>query len=118
MASAVIEGLLEKLEHHAVSIILLATVALQNRWDDDRLVREWEKQRTGILANRHSKGDPANSLATTIDPSLGPPMFVALGGDAREVLEIVAIFPQGIDEGCSRQSRASNILSTHFVSFP
>ena len=98
-ASAVVEGLLEKLEYHALSVILLATVALQNRWDDDRLAREWEKRRTSLLTTRHSKGDPANSLATAIDLSLDSPMFVALGGDAREVLEIIAFFPQGVDEG-------------------
>jgi len=79
-ASAVTERLLEKLEVHALSITLLATVALQNWWDDDRLAGEWETQRTRILlASRHSKSDPANSLAATIDLSLGPPMFVALG---------------------------------------
>ena len=96
-ASAVIEGLLKNLECHALSIILLATVAFQNLWDDDRLVQEWERRRTGILANRHSKGDPANSLATTINLSLDSPMFVALG-DARGVLEVIAFFPQGVDE--------------------
>jgi len=98
-ASAVVEGLLEKLEYHALSVILLATVALQNRWDDNRLAREWEKRRTSLLTTRHSKGDPADSLATTIDLSLDSPMFVALGDDAREVLEIIAFFPQGVDEG-------------------
>ena len=97
-ASAVIGGLLENLEFHALSITLLATAALQNRWDDDRLAREWEKRRTGILANRHSKDDAANSLPTTINLSLASPMFVALGGDARGVLEIIAFFPQGVDE--------------------
>ena len=97
-ASTVIEGLLKELEYHALSITLLATVALQNRWDDDRLSREWGKRRTGILANKHSKGDPANSLATTIDLSLDSPMLGALGGDAREVLKVVAFFPQGVDE--------------------
>jgi len=97
-ASTIIEGLLKELEYHALSITLLATVALQNRWGDERLAREWEKRRTGILANRHSNGDPANSLATTIDLSLDSPMFTALGGDAREVLNVVAFFPQGVDE--------------------
>ena len=98
-ASAVIRGLLEKLEFHALSITLLANVALQNRWSDDRLAQEWEKRRTGVLANRHTKGDPANSLAATINLSLDSPMFVALGGDARGVLGVIAFLPQGVNEG-------------------
>ena len=97
-ASAIIEGLLEKLEFHALSVTLLATAALQNRWGDDRLAREWEKRRTGVLANRHNKSDRANSLAATVKLSLGSPMFLALGGDARGVLEVIAFFPQGVDE--------------------
>jgi len=97
-ASLVIEELLKELEYHALSVTLLATVSLQNWWGDDKLAREWGKRPTGILANRHSKDDPANSLTTTIDLSLGSTMFTALGGDAREVLKVVAFLPQGMDE--------------------
>ena len=96
--STVVEGLVERLEYHALSITLLATVALQSRWDDDRLAQEWKKRRTGILANRHSKDNPANSLATTIDLSLNSPMFAALGSDARGVIETIAFFPRGVNE--------------------
>jgi len=98
IVSAVIEGLLEKLEYHALSIILLGTVAFRNLWDDDRLAREREKRRTGILANRHSKGVPSNSFATTINLSSDSPMFIALSGDARGVLELIAFFSQAVDK--------------------
>ena len=96
--SADIEGVLEELEFHALSIYLLATVALQSRWDDDRLAREWKKRRTGILANKHRNSNPSNSLAATINLSLNSPMFVAWGADARGVLEVIAFFPHGVDE--------------------
>jgi tetratricopeptide (TPR) repeat protein len=91
--SSVIDNLLERLDFHALSITLLATTASHNAWDYDRLANEWETQRAQVLQTDHN-----DSLAATIELSLTSPTFLSLGADARDLLGVVAFFPQGINE--------------------
>jgi tetratricopeptide (TPR) repeat protein len=91
--SDVITNLLQQLDFHALSIKLLATTASHNVWDYGRLVQEWNARRTQVLHTDHNE-----SLAATIELSLDSSMFRKLGPDARDLLGVIAFFPQGIDE--------------------
>ena len=88
-----INSLLQQLGNHPLSIMLLATVAIQNRWDHSRLLREWGKRRVSLLQTHHTPG-----LSATIELSLSSPTFTNLGPGAPDILYIIAILPQGINE--------------------
>ena len=91
--SRIINDLLQRLEFHALSIALLATTASHNTWNFDRLAKEWDTKRAQVLQTHYNK-----SLAATIELSLTSPTFLTLGPDARDLLGVIAFFPQGIDE--------------------
>jgi len=88
-----VNDILEQLDFHPLSVTLLATVTQYNRWDANRLAKEWGGRRTGMLHTRH-KG----SLAATIGPPPDSPTFQELGPNARGLLEVIAFFPQGVKE--------------------
>jgi len=91
--STLTDNILEQLDFHPLSITLLATVAYHNRWDTTQLASKWDEHRTDMLQTDYNK-----SLATTIKLSLSSAMFQELGPEARDLLGVVAFFPQGIDE--------------------
>ena len=91
--SGIIDGLLHRLDFHALSITLLATTASHNAWGHVRLAKEWDVQRAQVLQTVYNE-----SLAVTIELSLTSPTFRSLGPNARDLLGVVAFFPHGIDE--------------------
>ena len=91
--SDILNDLLRRLDFHALSITLLATTASHNLWDHNRLASEWDSRRAQVLQTDYDE-----SLAATIELSLTSPMFHKLGPDARDLLGVIAFFPQGVDE--------------------
>jgi len=91
--SGIVDDLVKRLDFHALSITLLATVAFHNMWDYNRLAREWDTRRTQALRTDYNE-----SLAATIELSLASPTFHKLGPDARDLLGVIAFFPQGISD--------------------
>ena len=80
------DNILERLDLHPLSITLLAIVAHHNKWDTDRLIREWERQRTAVLQTDHNK-----SLAATIELSLVSPC-------SKNSAPMLVHFSRGVDE--------------------
>ena len=91
--SDVISNLLRRLDFHALSITLLATTASYNTWDYDRLAKEWDTHRMQVLRTDYNEG-----LEATIELSLASPTFRGLDPDARNLLGVIAFFPQGVNE--------------------
>ena len=83
-----VEKILEQLDFRPLSVTLLATVALQNKWHNNRLAREWEKR---VLRPKHNE-----SFTDPIEPSLTSPLFKDLCNDARDLLEVIAFFTQSV----------------------
>ena len=91
--SGVIDDLLRRLDFHALSITLLAAITSYNAWGCDRLAKEWNTHRAQARKTDYNK-----SLAATIELLLASPTFNNLGSGARDLLGVVAFFPQGVDE--------------------
>ena len=91
--SDIVKGLIQQLDFHALSITLLATTAAYNMWTHRRLAKEWGMRRAQVL-----RTDRNESLEAAIELSLTSPTFRNLDPIARELLGVVAFFPQGVDE--------------------
>ena len=89
----IINDLIRQLDFHALSITLLAASASQNVWDYNRLAKEWDEHHVRALRTDYNQ-----SLAKTIELSLASPTFCKLGPDARDLLGVIAFFPQGVNE--------------------
>ena len=91
--SSAIDSLIGILDFHPLSIALLARAACEKSWDEPRLQREWDDDRTGVLNFDNNQG-----LATAIESVLAAPTIQKLGPPAHRILEAIAVFPEGMEE--------------------
>jgi hypothetical protein len=91
--SDLVDNILEQLDFHPLSITLLATVAHQGKWDTGTADPRMGRPPDGCTADgaQDEPGCHDRTLACS-------PMFRNLGPDARELLGVVAFFPQGVDK--------------------
>ena len=76
-----LRDLLFQLDHHPLSINLLAQAGVQNEWSPSELEEAWERERTRILhLNRPGRNvSKIQSLSVTIELSLHSPTIQSLG---------------------------------------
>ena len=91
--SPAIDDLITSLDCHPLSVDLLARAAHERSWDEARLLRQWDSDRTDML-----KLDNNQSLAAAIESVLTAPAIQKLGPVAQETLEAIAAFPGGVEE--------------------
>ena len=91
--SGVVDDLLERLKFHPLSVTLLAATASHNNWGHKRLIEEWNIRRAQVV-----RADGNEGLEATIILSLDSPTFLGLGPRARDLLGVIAFFPQGVHE--------------------
>ncbi|KAG2126889.1 P-loop containing nucleoside triphosphate hydrolase protein [Suillus bovinus] len=94
ISTAIIEELLDGVDNHPLSVNIIARQAAQHEWTGAELLSAWKKNPVALLENGEGT---SHSLRATIELSLNAPSVIALGDDARKLLEIIAFFPQGLD---------------------
>ncbi|KAG6907094.1 hypothetical protein DXG01_010543 [Tephrocybe rancida] len=91
----VVIKLLSDVAFHPLSINLLAHTGVENDWSPEDLVHAWGHQlkRLPLLG-----GSKPNSLAVTIETSLHTPSITSLGETVSQLLQIIALLPQGMSK--------------------
>ena len=86
-----ISQILSELEHHPLSINILANAAVMNEWDVSQLQKEWEHRKAELLDI--SLNDKYRSLRVTVELSISSFKDKNL---ALQILRAIAFLPQGI----------------------
>lgn len=91
--STTIDELLSELDFHPLSIVLLASAARENGWDDRAMMEMWRTGETSIL-----EASGCQSLEANIQSLLCTPTIEGLGKTAGKILKKIAASPDGVEE--------------------
>ncbi|KAG2143887.1 P-loop containing nucleoside triphosphate hydrolase protein [Suillus cothurnatus] len=90
----IIDELLDGVDNHPLSVNIIARQAAQHEWSGEELLSAWRTNKGALLESGEGK---SRSLRATVELSLNALPVIALGDDARKLLEIIAFFPQGLN---------------------
>ena len=91
--SPAVDDLIMKLDLHPLSIYLLARSVRENNWDEQMLLKALEDGEASVLKETYHQG-----LKDAVGLSLCSPTIRDLGTAARDVLEGIAAYPDGVEE--------------------
>ncbi|KIK45681.1 hypothetical protein CY34DRAFT_50542, partial [Suillus luteus UH-Slu-Lm8-n1] len=111
------ERLLDGVDNHPLSVNIIARRAAQHEWSGAELLSAWKTNQAALLENGEGK---SRSLRATVELSLNAPSVIALGDNARKLLEIIAFFPQGLNTMrvkalCPSAIADANALCAHSI---
>jgi len=92
--SPAVDDLIAELDFHPFSIDLLARSVRENDWDVTMLLQAWKDEQTGGLGT-----DYRQNLKETLELSLRSPTIKNLGTTGQDILNAIAAFPLGVEEG-------------------
>ena len=91
--SPTLDGFIKKLDFHPLSLELFGKFVGENGWDESMLLKAWEDDHTNVVrASYHRR------LWDVIEPALSSPAIEKFGSTARDVLEVIAASPRGVEE--------------------
>lgn len=113
----IIDELLDGVDNHPLSVNIIARRAAQHEWSGAELLSAWKTNQAALLENGEGK---SRSLRATVELSLNAPSVIALGDNARKLLEIIAFFPQGLNAMrvkalCPSAIADANALCAHSI---
>ena len=93
-----VDDLIAGLDFHPFSIDLLARSVRENDWDVTTLLQAWNDEQTSALGTNYRQ-----NLKETLELSLCSPTIKNLGTTTQDILNAIAAFPPGVEEGRLRR---------------
>ena len=91
--SPAVDTFVRGLDPDPLSIGLLANCVLKKNWDESTLLEAWDSDQVDVVRESYHRG-----LRDIVEPALRSPTVERLGATARDMLEVIATSPSGVEE--------------------